>query len=280
MEVLQSHPGLLNLGLSDTFWPIHKIVSALTTHPGADADINNELSCTQCDSANARCETGSGTSTHCQRCLAFQTSTIFDLMVSSFCVRQQISLLHVQEESVKSALHQQEQLNILCTSLGWIARDIGVPDSYEFEVVCPMDPFFASLSDIQVILKGTNFDVTGLKSGSYMIVDNKVVMVNGSEALRFEGLTVKVGLSNSTADAGPSSAAPHAASPTNTVNSTNEASATAADNTKSSLVDVLQPVSLLTLSSASDSIAFFGLPRLLTASESTDEDEVLYTLPT
>uniref|UniRef100_A0A0W0FP39 Secreted protein n=1 Tax=Moniliophthora roreri TaxID=221103 RepID=A0A0W0FP39_MONRR len=48
------------------------------------------------------------------------------------------------------------------------------------------------------------------------------------------------------------------------------------------LVDVPQPVSLLTPSSALDSIAFFGLPRLLTAPESIDQDEyeVLYTLPT
>uniref|UniRef100_A0A0W0FQW2 Uncharacterized protein n=1 Tax=Moniliophthora roreri TaxID=221103 RepID=A0A0W0FQW2_MONRR len=85
-----------------------------------------------------------------------------------------------------------------------------------------------------------------------------------------------------TADAGPSSATLHAASPTNTVDSTNEASAMAADNAKSSLVDVPQPVSLLTPSSALDSIAFFGLPRLLTAPESIDQDEyeVLYTLPT
>ncbi|ESK80782.1 hypothetical protein Moror_8510 [Moniliophthora roreri MCA 2997] len=227
MEVLQSHPGLLNLGLSDTFWPIHKIVSALTTHPGADADINNELLCTQCNLANACCETGSGTSTRCQRCtclqlrcsfgmyffdaftvnnqhfvqslsslagLAFQTSAIFDLMVSSLCVRRQISLLCVQEESVKK-----EQLNVLCTSLGWIARDLGVPDGYKFKVVCPVDLFFASLSNVWVILKGTDFDVTGLKSGSYMIVNNKVVMVDGSEAPHFEGLTVdnEAGLSNS-----------------------------------------------------------------------------------
>uniref|UniRef100_A0A0W0FR21 Uncharacterized protein n=1 Tax=Moniliophthora roreri TaxID=221103 RepID=A0A0W0FR21_MONRR len=38
-----------------------------------------------------------------------------------------------------------------------------------------------------------------------------------------------------TADAGPSSATLRAASPTNTVNSTNEASAMAADNAKSSV---------------------------------------------
>uniref|UniRef100_A0A0W0FBT9 Uncharacterized protein n=1 Tax=Moniliophthora roreri TaxID=221103 RepID=A0A0W0FBT9_MONRR len=308
MEVLRSHPGLLNLGLSNTFWPIHKIMSALTTHPGADADINNELSCTQCDSANACCETGSGTSTRCQQCthlqlqcsfgmyffdaftmnnqhfvqslssltgLAFQMSAIFDLMVSSFCIRQQISLLHVQEESHDpNFTPSEEQLNILCTSLGWIARDLGVPDGYEFEVICPMDLFFASFSDIWVILKGTDFDVTGLKSSSYMIIDNKVVMVDGSEAPHFEGLT--------TANAGPSSATLHAASPTNTVDSTNEASAMAADNAKSSLVDVPQPMSLLTLSSASDSIMFFSLLCLLTAPKSIDEDEdeVLYTLLT
>ncbi|ESK81056.1 hypothetical protein Moror_3536 [Moniliophthora roreri MCA 2997] len=145
-----------------------------------------------------------------------------------------------------------------------------------------MDPFFASLSDVRVILKGTDFDVTGLKSGSYMIINNKVIMVNRSKALRFKGLTIdnEAGPSNSTADTGPSSATPRAVSPTNTVDSTNEASAMAADNAKSSLVDVPQPVSLLTLLSASDSIAFFGLPRLLTAPESTDEDEVLYTLLT
>ncbi|ESK82083.1 hypothetical protein Moror_3528, partial [Moniliophthora roreri MCA 2997] len=225
IEVLRSHPGLLNLGLSDTFWPVHKIMSTLTTHPGADANINSELLCTQCNSANAHCETGSGTSTCC---LAFQTSAIFDLRILSFCIQQQISLLHVQEEFVKSSLcHCQEllqasctdphvilkylfwhnpnfapleeQLNILCTSLGWIARDMGVPDSYKFKVVCPVDLFFASLSNIQVILKGTNFDITGLKSGLYMIVDNKVVMVDGSEALHFEGHTIEneAGPSNS-----------------------------------------------------------------------------------
>uniref|UniRef100_A0A0W0EYF0 Uncharacterized protein n=1 Tax=Moniliophthora roreri TaxID=221103 RepID=A0A0W0EYF0_MONRR len=181
--------------------------------------------------------------------LAFQTSAIFDLMVSSLCVRRQISLLCVQEESVKK-----EQLNVLCTSLGWIARDLGVPDGYKFKVVCPVDLFFASLSNVWVILKGTDFDVTGLKSGSYMIVNNKVVMVDGSEAPHFEGLTVD-----------------------------NEAvlqQLTMLSLLK--LVDVPQPMSLLTLSSASDSIAFFGLPCLLTAPESIDknEDEVLYTLPT
>uniref|UniRef100_A0A0W0GCE3 Uncharacterized protein n=1 Tax=Moniliophthora roreri TaxID=221103 RepID=A0A0W0GCE3_MONRR len=224
-----------------------------------------------------------------------------------------IFLLRVEEESVKSALQQcrellrascadpcvilkylfwhdpnftpsEKQLNILCTSLGWIARDMGVPDSYEFEVICPVDPFSASLSDVQVILKGTDFDVTGLKSGSYMIVDNKVVMVNGSKAPHFEGLTVdnEAGPSNSTADTGPSSATPRAASPTNTIDLTNQASATVAENANPLLVDVPQPVSLLTPLSASDSITFFGLPHLLTAPESTDEDEdeVLYTLPT
>uniref|UniRef100_A0A0W0GBD2 Uncharacterized protein n=1 Tax=Moniliophthora roreri TaxID=221103 RepID=A0A0W0GBD2_MONRR len=153
-----------------------------------------------------------------------------------------------------------------------------------------MDPFFASLSDVWVILKGTDFDVTGLKSSLYMIIDNKVVMVDGSEALRFEGLTVdnEAGPSNSisllslTADAGPSSATLHAASPTNTVNSTNQASAMVADKANPSLVDVPQPVSLLTPMSASDSITFFSLPLLLTAPESIDEDEdeVLYTLLT
>ncbi|ESK80768.1 hypothetical protein Moror_15443, partial [Moniliophthora roreri MCA 2997] len=117
-----------------------------------------------------------------------------------------------------------------CTS-SMPSPDLGVPDSYEFKVVCPVDPFFASLSDIWVILKGTDFDVTGLKSGSYMIIDNKVIMVDGSKALHFEGLTVdnEAGPSNSTADTGPSSATLCAASPTNTVDSTNQASATVAD---------------------------------------------------
>uniref|UniRef100_A0A0W0ETU8 Uncharacterized protein n=1 Tax=Moniliophthora roreri TaxID=221103 RepID=A0A0W0ETU8_MONRR len=235
--------------------------------------------------------------------LAFQTSAIFDLRILSFCIQQQISLLHVQEESVKSSLcHCQEllqasctdphvilkylfwhypnfapleeQLNILCTSLGWIARDMGVPDSYKFKVVCPVDLFFASLSNIQVILKGTNFDITGLKSSLYMIVDNKVVMVDGSEALHFEGHTIEneAGPSNSisllslTADARPSSATPHAISPSNTIISTNKASTVAADN-----ANPLLP---------SNSIAFFSLPCLLTAPESDNEDKVLYTLLT
>uniref|UniRef100_A0A0W0G627 Uncharacterized protein n=1 Tax=Moniliophthora roreri TaxID=221103 RepID=A0A0W0G627_MONRR len=178
----------------------------------------------------------------------------------------EISLLCVQEESVKSALRQcqellqascadprvilkylfwhnpnfaplEEQLNILCTSLGWITRDMGVPDSYKFEVICPVDPFFASLSDVQVILKGTDFDITSLKSSLYMIIDNKVIMVDGSEALCFEGHTIenKAGPSNSTADTGPSSATPCAISPSNTIISTNEASAVAADNANPSV---------------------------------------------
>uniref|UniRef100_A0A0W0EVU6 Uncharacterized protein n=1 Tax=Moniliophthora roreri TaxID=221103 RepID=A0A0W0EVU6_MONRR len=86
-------------------------------------------------------------------------------------------------------------------------------------------------------LSKVHFDITGLKSGSYMIVDNKVVMVDGSEAPCFEGLTVdnEAGMSNSTADAGPSSATLCATSPTNTVDSTNKASAMAADNAKSSV---------------------------------------------
>ncbi|ESK80904.1 hypothetical protein Moror_15773, partial [Moniliophthora roreri MCA 2997] len=94
-----------------------------------------------------------------------------------------------------------------------------------------------------------------------MIVDNKVVMVDGSEALCFESHTVenKAGPSNSTADTGPSSATPRAISPSNTVISTNEASAVAADNAN----PLLPP----------NSIAFFSLPHLLTAPESDDEDK-------
>ncbi|ESK83609.1 hypothetical protein Moror_12048 [Moniliophthora roreri MCA 2997] len=106
-----------------------------------------------------------------------------------------------------------------------------------------MDLFSASLSDIWVILKGTNFDITGLKSSSYMIIDNK------------------------TADTGPSTLATLCAvSPSNTIDSTNKASAAVANN-----ANPLLP---------SNSIAFFGLPCLLTASKSDDEDEVLHTLPT
>ncbi|ESK80915.1 hypothetical protein Moror_1323 [Moniliophthora roreri MCA 2997] len=112
-------------------------------------------------------------------------------------------------------------------------------------------------------------------------------MVDGSEVPHFKGHTIEneAGLSNSTANARPSSATPHAASPTNTVNSTNEASAVVADNANpslppSKLVDMPQPMSLLTPSSTLDSIMFFSLPHLLTAPESDDEDKVLYTLPT
>ncbi|ESK82953.1 hypothetical protein Moror_11820 [Moniliophthora roreri MCA 2997] len=194
--------------------------------------------------------------------LAFQTSAIFDLM-SSLCHHQELLQASCADPYVilkylfwrnPNFSLLENQLNILCTSLGWIARDMGVPDSYKFEVVCPVDAFSASLSDIQIILKGTNFNVTSLKSGSYMIIDNKVVIVNGSEALLFEGCTVenKAGPSNSTANAVPSAlapATPHAASSTITIDSTNEASAMAADNANLyKLVDVPQPVSLLTLS--------------------------------
>uniref|UniRef100_A0A0W0FEU1 Uncharacterized protein n=1 Tax=Moniliophthora roreri TaxID=221103 RepID=A0A0W0FEU1_MONRR len=113
-------------------------------------------------------------------------------------------------------------------------------------------------------------------------------MVDGSEALCFKGPAVEneAGPSNSTADAGPSAlATPHAISPSNTVNSTNEASAVAANNANpslpsSKLVDMPQPMSLLTLSSALNNITFFSLPHLLTASKSDDKDKVLYTLPT
>uniref|UniRef100_A0A0W0EV19 Uncharacterized protein n=1 Tax=Moniliophthora roreri TaxID=221103 RepID=A0A0W0EV19_MONRR len=84
-----------------------------------------------------------------------------------------------------------------------------------------------------------------------------------------------------TANAGPSSATPHAASPTNTVDLTNKASAVVAGNTNLSVYFFfLILFHSLANQPPPNSIAFFSLPHLLTAPESDDKDEVLYTLPT
>ncbi|ESK80734.1 hypothetical protein Moror_2972 [Moniliophthora roreri MCA 2997] len=51
---------------------------------------------------------------------------------------------------------------------------MGVPNSFEIDIYCPAN--FTSINQICVFLKGTDFNITRLKHGSYEIIDGKLIV--------------------------------------------------------------------------------------------------------
>ncbi|ESK82353.1 hypothetical protein Moror_12219 [Moniliophthora roreri MCA 2997] len=220
---LQEVPSLV-MGPGGTMQPFNMLYYALMQNPGADLSINT--TCTECHEHSLVCELGPGNMVNnnlnkqflqalsSPLSLLFQASSIVKSMDHLDLINQQVQFLQNQASTLSATIeaHQKllqsstndpcaiihflsfnnanfvastKQLNHCITCFGWTADQMGVPDSFEINIHHSAN--FTSIDQIHVFLKGTKFNVTGLKCGLYEIVNSKL-LVKGTDSVSPESV--------------------------------------------------------------------------------------------